>query len=235
VILTTDDEDFDGLSGTVEPGGRPFAVSRRGISIDRMRLNLLHEVGHAYVTSDDQKITERAAFRFAAALLLPRNRVFEEVGRSRSSFALEELVLLKKKYGLSMQAMAFRFLDLGVITRSYFSLFFNWINQHGFKVNEPGSDQLTFQEEPLGFRSQILRAFSEGLISETDFARLRPGQTPPSGKTALGSSADIKRLLSLPKIEREKILEAAATAAGKDYSDPEVNLGDSVDDVIEYP
>ncbi len=234
VVQSPSEEDFDGLSGFVEPQHRPFAVSRRGISVDRMRLNLLHEAGHAYIRSDDEKLTEKAAFRFASALLLPANRVYEEVGRNRSSFSLNELVLLKKKYGLSIQAMAFRFRDLGVITQSYFALFFTWINQQGFKVDEPGSDQLTFQEEPTAFKSQVLRALSEGLISEDEFVRLLPGQQLPADRTGFGSSVEIKRLLSLSKSEREKILEAAANAAAEDYASSEINLSDSVDDITEY-
>lgn len=235
VVQSPSDEGFDGLSGTVEPQHRPFVVSRVGITIDRIRLNLLHEVGHAYIASDDAKLAEKAVFRFASALLFPKNRVYAEVGRSRSNFSLNELVLLKKKYGLSAQAMAFRFRDLGVISQSYFSLFFTWINQQGFKVNEPGSERLTFREEPTAFRSQVLRALSEGLISENEFARLLPGHPFPSERTGFGSSTDIKRLLSLPMREREKILEAAASAAADDYKKPEINLGDSVDDIAEYP
>jgi len=234
VVQSPSEEDFDGLSGSVEPLSRPFAVSRRGISVDRTRLNLLHEAGHAYITSPDAKLTEKPAFRLAAALLLPESRVREEVGQSRSSFSLNELVILKKKYGISMQAMAFRFLDLGIISRSYFSLFFTWINQQGFKVEEPGSEQLNFQEEPTTFKAQVHRALSEGLITEADFARYLPGQPLPSDRTGFGSSAEIKRLLSLPRTERDKVLEAAATAAAPDYSSAEVALGDLVDDTTDY-
>jgi Zn-dependent peptidase ImmA (M78 family) len=234
VIQSPSEEDFDGLSGFVKPQNRPFAVSRRGISIDRMRLNLLHEVGHAYIECSDEKISEKAAFRFASALLLPKSRVLEEIGRSRSSFTLNELILLKKKYGVSIQAMAFRFRDLGVISQSYFSLFFTWINQQGFKVQEPGSEQLTFQEESTVFRAHVLRALSEGMISESEFSRFLPGLPFPDASTGFGSSTEIKRLLSLPKEEREKVLEAAASAAVEAYKSTEVNLGDLVDEAKEY-
>jgi hypothetical protein len=180
------------------------------------------------------KLVEKGVFRFASALLLPEKRVYEEVGRKRSSFTLNELVLLKKKYGVSIQAMAFRFRDLEIISHSYFSLFFTWINQHGFKVQEPGSDQLTFQEEPTAFKAQVYRALSEGLLSQNDFSRLLPGNPIQPEGASLGSSAEIKRLLSLPKEEREKVLEAAANAAVDDYASSEVNLGDLVDDIKEY-
>jgi Zn-dependent peptidase ImmA (M78 family) len=234
VIQSPKEEDFDGLSGLVQPDNRPFAVSRSGISIDRVRLNLLHEVGHAYMLGSEEKLTEKAVFRFASALLFPKSRVYEEVGQSRSSFGLDELVLLKKKYGLSIQAMAFRFRDLGIISQSYFSLIFTYINQQGLKIQEPGSEDLTFQEEPNTYKAQVYRALSEGLISEQDVKRLLPAHTVRPDGRGLGSSADIKRLLSLPMEEREKILEAAASAAVSDYEDTEVNLGDSVDDIEDY-
>jgi transcriptional regulator with XRE-family HTH domain/Zn-dependent peptidase ImmA (M78 family) len=235
VIQSPGDKDFDGLSGVVEPQNRPFAVSRAGIAIDRMRLNLLHEVGHAYITSGEEKLTEKAVFRFASAVLFPKAKVYEEVWPKRSSFTIEELVLLKKKYGLSIQAMAFRFRDLEIISQSYFSLIFTYINQKGFKVKEPGSEDLTFQEEPTAFQAQVYRAMSEGLISEHDVSRFLPRHTIHPENTRLGSSSDIRRLLALPKGETEKVLEAAANAAVGDYENPEFGLGDAVDDIKEYP
>ena len=234
VISSPNEEGFDGLSGLVKPNNRPFAVSRGGISIDRMRLNLLHEVGHAYLVGAEEKLTEKAAFRFASAVLFPKAKVYDEVGHDRSSFGLDELVLLKKKYGLSIQAMAFRFRDLGIISQSYFALIFTYMNQKGFKVKEPGSEEPTFQEEPMAFKAQVYRAASEGLISEQDIARFLPEHMVRIEGSSLGSSADIKRLLSLPKEEREKVLEAAASAAVGDYESSEINLGETVDDVTEY-
>lgn len=235
VIQTPNEDDFDGLCGVVKTSNRPFVVSRSGISIDRLRLNLLHEVGHAFLKSSEGKLMEKAAFRFASAMLFPESRVYEEVGRKRSSFTIEELVLLKKRYGLSIQAMAFRFRDLGIISDSYFSLIFAYLNKAGFKVQEPGSQELTFQETSTTFQSQVYRALAEGLISETDAARFLPGHDTRAGTPRLGSSSDIKRILSLPKDERDRVLEAAAAAAVGDYESPEVNISDIVDDIKEYP
>lgn len=235
VIQSPNDEDFDGLAGFVETTHRPFAVSRSGISVDRSRLNLMHEAGHAFLTCAEEKLTEKAAFRFAAALLFPKEKVFEELGRKRSSLDMDELVLLKKKYGLSIQAMAFRLKHLGIISDSYFSLIFTYLNQLGLRIQEPGSQDLAFQEVPMTFRRHVYRARAEGLISEQDVARFLPDHTARPEGLGSKTSADIKRLLSLPKEERESILEAAASAAVGNYASSEVNLGDSVDDIKEYP
>jgi transcriptional regulator with XRE-family HTH domain len=235
VIQSPNEEDFDGFAGIIEATQRPFAVSRSGISVDRMRLNLLHEAGHAFLKCPEEKLTEKAAFRFAAALLFPKEKVFDELGGKRSSIDMDELVLLKKKYGLSIQAMAFRLRDLEIITSSYFSLIFTYLTQLGFRVQEPGSEELTFQEEPMTFRRHVYRARAEGLISEQDVARFLPGHVTRPESSGPKTSSDIKRLLSLPKAERESILRAAASAAVEDYSTSEVNLGESVDDIKKYP
>lgn len=235
VVQIPYDEDFDGLAGTVKPGKRPFAVSRAGISIDRLRLNLLHEAGHAFLKCADAKLTEKAAFRFAAAMLMPKAKVFKEVGNKRATLSMDELVLLKKRYGLSIQAMAFRLRDLGIISDSYFSLIFTYLNQLGFRIQEPGSQELTFQEIPIAFRAQVLRGLAEGLISKQEAERYLPGYDIPTVGPALGSSADIKRILSLPREERERVLEAAASAAAGEYENPEVNISGLVDDTKEYP
>jgi hypothetical protein len=130
--------------------------------------------------------------------------------------------------------MTFRFRDLGIISQSYYGIIFTWINQNGFKVNELGSDSLTFQEEPLAFRSNVLRAYSEGLISESEVARFLPGHQLGGSAHRLGSSSEIKRLLSLPREERDKVLAAATRDAVGDYKDSEMNVGDLTSDAEDY-
>ncbi len=225
VIHSPDEEAFDGLAGFVQQNNRPFAVSRGGISVDRLRLNLLHEAGHVFIKSQEERLTEKAAFRFAAAMLFPRTKVYEEVGKSRSSLSMDQLVLLKLKYGLSIQAMVFRFRDLGIISGSYLSLILAYLNKLRIRVEEPGSKDLTFQEVPTAFRTYVYRARSEGLISEHDFAIFLPDLAARTGRPGLGSSAELKRMLSLPTEELEEVLEAAASAARGDYEKSDVNLG----------
>jgi len=234
VLEVPDDPEFDGVAGYVESNHRPFAVSRRGIPVDRTRLNLLHEAGHAFISCADEKENEKAAFRFATALLFPKDRVFDEIGRKRDSIAIDELLFAKKKYGLSMQAIAFRLKDLEVISESYFTLFFRYFSQMGFRKEEPGSKELKFQEESMAFGGKVHRAFAEGLITEADAARLLPGFRASADAPSRIASSEIKRILSLPSEERERILAASAEAVKDAYDDPDVNSSGLVDDLIEY-
>lgn len=233
VLDVPDEQGFDGMAGYVESSHRPFAVSRTGIAIDRIRINLLHEVGHAYLAMEDEKASEKAATRFAASLLFPKDRVFEELGRKRNSVTIDELLVVKKRYGLSMQAIAYRLKDLEVISESYFVLLFRYFSSMDFRKEEPGSKELMFQEAPLAFIGKVHRAYSEGLITEGDAERFLPGFHASSEPTGRLLSSEIKRILSLSGEERDNILEAAASAAANVYDDTEVNISGLADDIAE--
>jgi transcriptional regulator with XRE-family HTH domain len=234
VLQIPDEQNFDGMAGYIESTHRPFAVSRGGIAVDRLRINLLHEAGHAFVIAQDEKESEKAAFRFAASMIFPRDRVFEEFGRKRTSVDIEELRVAKARYGISMQAIAFRLRDLGVISETYFVLLFRYFNGMGFRVEEPGSKELMFEESPMAFTSKVHRAFSEALISASDAERFLPGFRTTSDSSARLSALELKRLLSLSEEERNKVLEASAQAALEAYSDPDVNISGLVDDIVEH-
>lgn len=226
VIAIPDDPHVDGLSGYVEETGRPFAVSRKVKAIDRVRINLLHEAAHALLANDDVKLEEKCAFRFAAAMLLPASRVFEEIGKRRSSLDFEELLFVKKKYGISIQAITMRLHDLGVITDSYLKLLFTFYSKNGFRIEEPGADQLQFQEVPLALRRKVHRALAEGLVSEAEALRIVPDLRLREEPLSSISSAAIKELMSKSRKEREEVLKMAADAAASDYDDPDLNLSD---------
>lgn len=227
-------DDFDGMAGFIESNRRPFAVSRTGIVVDRVRLNLLHEAGHAYVVGEDDKASEKAAFRFAAAFLLPRERAFEDMGHKRSSIDMEELLFAKKQYGLSMQAIAYRLKDLEIISESYMALLFRYFTSMGMRMEEPGSRALMFEEKPMAFATKVHRAFAEGLITAEDAVSFLPGSMDSNSSPDRLSSSEIKRILSLSGEERNRILEATSAAAEAVYADPDVNIAGLADDVIEY-
>ena len=234
VLQVPDEHNFDGMAGYIESTHRPFAVSRLGITADRIRLNLLHEVGHAFVAAQDDKAGEKAAFRFAASFLYPRERVWEEIGRKRTSVDVEELLVAKACYGLSMQAIVFRLRDLDVISESHYILICRYFSGMGFRVEEPGSGELKFEESPMVLKRKVHRALSEGLISANDVERFLPGFHPSLNSPARLSSLEIKRLLSLSSAERDKVLEASAQVTLDVYADPDVHISGVVDDIIEY-
>lgn len=226
VVGIPDDPHVDGLAGYVEETGRPFVGSRRAEAVDRVRINLLHEAGHALFEAADAKLEEKCAFRFAASLLLPAERVCAEIGERRSSLDLDELLFVKMKYGISLQAITFRLKDLGVISESYYRLLFTYYSRNNFRFEEPGSDELRFQEEPLALRSKVHRALAEGLVTEAEVLRIVPDLQLRRDRLRSISSASIKELMSKSRAERDEVLGMAAESAASYYEDPDVNLPD---------
>ena len=226
VIGIPDDPHVDGLAGYVEETGRPFAVSRRVAAVDRVRINLLHEAGHALLRSSEPKFEEKCVFRFAASLLLPAERVYAEIGKRRSSLDLDELLFVKMKYGISLQAITVRLKDLEVISESYYRLLFTYYSKNNFRFKEPGSDELQFQEEPLALRSKVHRALAEGLVTEAEALRIVPELQLRRNRLTSINSASIKELMSKSRAERDEVLGIAAESAASYYEDPDINLSD---------
>ncbi len=117
-----------------------------------------------------EKQKEKYCYYFAAAMLLPKETIKKEVGESRSKLLLPELGAIKKQYGISMQATAYRLKDLGIISEAYFKQFMFFINQSGFKIEEPYSYE--GQEKSRRFHQLLFRALGEELISMSKAASL---------------------------------------------------------------
>ena len=195
---------FDGLSGTVNDEF-PAIVIRRDLSADRKRFNIAHEIAHDYTGTDDEKL----AHRFAAAFLLPSETVFSEIGAKRRKLNLTELLELKKKHGVSIQAWVRRAYDLGVITWESYQSTCRWISSKGWRRNEPG--EYCFPEEPIRFRQLVLRALSEGMITNAWASHLLPDMeyTP--------TDTQLSRLMKMSDQERAEALSPILDRAAEDY------------------
>jgi len=126
VILSSSAEgEFDGLCGWANEL-YPVIVSSGAVSADRRRFSGAHELGHLLLETSgfSDKEQEMMANRFAAAFIVPSEAAILELGRQRRNLSLDELALLKAKYGLSIQAWIYRALDLGIIARSQFTALF---------------------------------------------------------------------------------------------------------------
>ncbi len=143
----------------------PVFVVKEGISGDRQRYNLAHELGHLILRISEDLDEEKVAHRFAGAFLVPEPKAYEELGRFRQHISYEELILLKHKYGLSMQAWTYRAKDLGVISESKMRSMFIDFGKRGWREKEPG-DQI-LPEQPRKMNQLILRALAEGVISRS--------------------------------------------------------------------
>ncbi|HEU4326653.1 MAG TPA: XRE family transcriptional regulator [Roseiflexaceae bacterium] len=206
---------FDGVAAVVRDadGGVLAAtvVTRQGAPGERQRLSLAHELGHLVLEVDPALDAEKAAFRFGAAFLAPADTLRREAGERRAQIGEEELLLLKQRFGMSMQALLLRLRDLGVISEGYCRQWFIDLRQRGWATREPGELPA---EQAEWLRRHVLRASAEGLIGAEEAARLlgRDTATPAAEGPPRG-----RAFLSLPLEERRRLLEAQAALLAQHY------------------
>ena len=208
IIEVEADEAFDGISALARDNdNKPLAAAiatRSGVPGDRQRLNITHELGHLVLDLHNDVDQEKAAFRFGAAFLVPAEQLRRDVGEKRNRIQKSELFYLKKRYGMSIQAILFRLRDLGVITDAYYKKWCIQINKFGWKKHEPSEIP---REKPERFHQQVLRALSEEFISEIEAEQLLNNVAELSTNPSLSERG---QFLALPKEERHRILSEQA-------------------------
>jgi Zn-dependent peptidase ImmA (M78 family)/DNA-binding XRE family transcriptional regulator len=208
IIEVEADEAFDGISALARDNdNKPLAAAiatRSGVPGDRQRLNIAHELGHLILKLCADVDEEKAAFRFGAAFLAPAEQLRRDVGEKRSSIQMIELLYLKRRYGISVQAMLFRLRDLGIITNAYYKKWCININRAGWRKREPIEIP---PEKPERFRQQVHRALSEELITKTEAEQFLDHAAKPPANLSL---SERRQFLELPKEERERILSEQA-------------------------
>jgi len=163
VGLVSGFEHFD--ASTFIADGIPVIVSKAELPGDRQRFNLGHELGHLILDVEEGLDTESVCHRFVGAFLVPAQAARFELGSGRTTLDMNELYLLKRKYGLSMQAWIFRARDLGIISTSAAARLFKRFRANGWHRHEPGKALAT--ERPLRMERLIYRALAEDLISRS--------------------------------------------------------------------
>lgn len=212
-------ENFDGISALVtDSKGKPSAaavVSRKGVPGERQRLNLAHELGHVVLKPSRKVDEEKAAFRFAAAFLAPRLCIEREIGARRTRIRLEEFLILKRRFGLSIQALIRRLLDLGIIGESQYKWWFMFLGKMRWRKDEP---EPLVPETATWMKQAVHRCVAEGFI------------TAEEGSNMIGEKLDAdigpgmlrrRAFLKLPLEERRKILEAQSEKLQKHYEQPD--------------
>lgn len=108
-----------------------------------VRFDLAHELGHAMLHWDrfeapTGKDAEAQAHRFAAALLMPADDI--RTTFAHTSPSLPELTLLRKQWGVSVQALVRRARDLEGISEQTYTRLYKQMSAHGWRSarGEPG-------------------------------------------------------------------------------------------------
>jgi len=215
VMVIDTEASFDGLAAVARDDSKSIkavgVVSRKGVDGDRQRLNLSHELGHLVMTKTKHVDEEKAAFRFGAAFLAPADLVRKDVGAKRRKITLGELGLLKKKYGMSIQALIYRITDLDIISNHQASLLWKQINARGWKKKEPWALEA---EDPQWSKRAALRAVAEGALTLEKAQEImgvrfeEPVRDEPTAR---------RDFLKLPPAERSRLLTIEAQRARNHY------------------
>ncbi|HEX3051127.1 MAG TPA: XRE family transcriptional regulator [Aggregatilineaceae bacterium] len=163
VGLIEGDDHFDACTFWINDQAPVIAV-KQGVPGDRERFDLAHELGHIMMDVDGVD-EEKAAYRFAAAFLVPAHSAFLELGCSRRSLDPYELLLLKKQYGMSMAAWIHRAQDLGILSPGDAQRTWQEFSARGWRKHEPSESLPT--EEPQRQQRLILRLLAEDVISRS--------------------------------------------------------------------
>jgi Zn-dependent peptidase ImmA (M78 family) len=211
---------FDGLSGWANETIPVIAVSP-WVSDDRRRFSLAHELGHLFMdlANVESKTEERLAHRFAAAFLVPAGVARRELGHKRRHLDFAELAILKRKHGLSMQAWIIRAADLEIIDQAHARTLFANLSARGWRKKEPV--KFEGREQPLRLRQLTVRAVAEGLLTRVQAERICPQALGDLGEETRPTpgSMDARTLLKLPKGERDRLMEQAATLVEGEYKE----------------
>ena len=137
-------------------------------------------------------------------------------------------MLLKRQYGLSIQALLRRMRDLEIITESYYRQWCVNVNRLQWRRREPLEMP---SEQPQWMRRAALRALAEGLISQEE-ARAMIGESG-RGELAL-PGIDRRSFMKLPPEERRRILAEQAEKAAAYYEHDSEWRDEGAGDLVEY-
>ncbi|MBC7905604.1 MAG: ImmA/IrrE family metallo-endopeptidase [Rhodospirillaceae bacterium] len=151
-------------------GNRPFIfMASERESGARVRFDLAHELGHLILHRwiepqellDPKllKVIESEADRFASAFLLPRSSFPNEVFTAR----LDAFVNLKRRWGVSIQALVYRCRDLELIDDAQFTNLYKQISFRKWRKKEPLDDPKEMKiENPKLLRRAIELVLESG-------------------------------------------------------------------------
>lgn len=136
-------------------GERPYILLSNDKTPSRSRFDIAHELGHLLLHSklkisefnlkENFKRMEKEADRFAGAFLLPS----PSFGREVFITSLDHLIVLKKRWKVSINAMAYRAKQLNIFSEYQYIYLKNRLAQNNWLLNEPLDNEFKFEEPSL--------------------------------------------------------------------------------------
>lgn len=149
VVLPMENELGKHLGLSMRADATPIIrVSRARASLpgDRQRFTVAHELGHILLhstcpppeTSEQAKVIERQAHRFASAFLLPGDAFLDDLDEENGRrVTLSTLAALKARWGVSIKAMVVRLQQLARIDADHSRSLYKQISARGWNTGEP--------------------------------------------------------------------------------------------------
>ena len=165
----------DGLTAYARRGGNRVAsaiVVNCGHSGARQRFTLARELGRMVLAVDAGVDAEKAAHRFAGAFLMPADALRLAIGSRRSLIGRNELLSLKRRFGVSVQELVRRCRDLGIIDDALFGGLYRDMSGFGWGRLPYAEPEPQAPERPSRFERLCSRAVAENVISDAKAAEL---------------------------------------------------------------
>ena len=161
-------EKFDGLSTYVEQ--MPITLLNQSFPVERKRFTALHELGHLILKLPEGDNAENRCHQFAGAMLISRGELTRILGPQRTSLPkLQELIAIKERYGISIQAVVRRAYDLDIINKSVYHEFCRQMSRN---KTESGLGQYQGEEKTKRFQEMVFHLLEDKKIPLTKAAYL---------------------------------------------------------------
>jgi len=160
------DIEFDGFTAKVNES-IPVIVINSKINVERRRFTALHELAHLMLTFADDALPafkEKLSNRFAGAALMPAGELKALLGSKRDSLYQEELIIIRNSYGISIQALAHRALELGIISQNTYYRIREGLSENKLEIGLGGYQG---NEESRRFEQMTLKALAQHLITKS--------------------------------------------------------------------
>lgn len=160
------EDKFDGLATYVD-NKYPVIVVNGNFPVERKRFTLLHELGHLFLNLPTSSLSEEENYcnHFASEFLLPRRLAINEFGTKRRHVSFNELTFIQKKYGLSIPAIIYRLVDLGILSKEYHKQFYKKINFNPKLKKSINQSRFQTPEKASRFKQLVYRALAQEDIS----------------------------------------------------------------------
>lgn len=148
---------------------RPYIIigSDKNCAV-RSRFDLAHELGHLLLhshleqedISKNHKQIEKEANKFAGAFLLP----YESFSNDIYNINIDNFIVLKKKWKVSISSMIRRCYDLDLITDKQYSNLNRYLNRKRWRIKEPLDDVIE-HERPNLFKEAFELLIDNKIVS----------------------------------------------------------------------